>query len=860
MKNNLICPEDLRGILDSMPKRYAISVPQSTSSKTDGYFSDDEAMDGLPTSSAAGAGNNFKLPKIKTEVIESQSSFQFSQQPVADEVAEKLLKEQKLKAEETQSPKTSSTETSRRRTSRMALIDEDSCDFVAILTSPATRKNRLTDRQKEKLEEVSGPRTTINYMDEESQNGFVKTEQFKKALTAMNFEVEDESVSAPTSKNSENPEILPIDEIPTVHVESAKSDKTPEPVKKTNKRRRLFHDQPVSAFATESSRKPEIANNDLGEILEKLPEHASTKSPEQKRGRKDSAISCETSDDISDSMKSNDSRTIITQQEHAVEQKSRKKPGRPKNSRNRSETTRKSGRLSAIQNNACVTSESSMSNETGDVEKTDDKKESVQNIPEQEAAEKKEVDTTISDKRLSDTEEAIEENIVKSPPKTPRTPSILRVGKRMSTSSSPMTERKRNRVHFGEESLPVDVVSSPLTPRRRPLAEAAKNPFVEATVAASNSNLSDIQSSTNDSSFYPTLADCRDKIDRILPNLVTLCMKTVLDSAKRSLSAVGVKTVGDFASLSKSDIEKFTWIKGRVVGARNVLMQYEKTRNAERREEIVDGSEEKPMDVADAIPPEIEAVSPSSKDSQSVPMETKDNSPPANEVIAQELPKASPISNTPSVESTQPALNVQKTPEASQSPASPISSNTGSSTFTVDPTPVQKDLSVVLSRKNLAPIFCGGLKNFKKEQLCPQKQCEKAKDAEKSFVEDGRVLHRICVSLSNAHTQNHWPSENSSKLLSNINKASILFKNLVQTRGAGDWDDTDLENDDLSTAESDVATDVDVLVAVYKRFSRHHTSPMANNLPWRSVMECVNEAACLLESIFLTRAPNKGSM
>lgn len=83
-----------------------------------------------------------------------------------------------------------------------------------------------------------------------------------------------------------------------------------------------------------------------------------------------------------------------------------------------------------------------MSNETGDVEKTDDKKESVQNIPEQEAAEKKEVDTTISDKRLSDTEEAIEENIVKSPPKTPRTPSILRVGKRMSTSSSPMTERK----------------------------------------------------------------------------------------------------------------------------------------------------------------------------------------------------------------------------------------------------------------------------------------------------------------------------------------------------------------------------------------------------------------------------------
>lgn len=281
----------------------------------------------------------------------------------------------------------------------------------------------------------------------------------------------------------------------------------------------------------------------------------------------------------------------------------------------------------------------------------------------------------------------------------------------------------------------MDVVSSPLTPRRRPLAEAAKNPFVEATVAASNSNLSDIQSSTNDSSFYPTLADCRDKIDRILPNLVTLCMKTVLDSAKRSLSAVGVKTVGDFASLSKSDIEKFTWIKGRVVGARNVLMQYEKTRNAERREEIVDGSEEKPMDVADAIPPEIEAVSPSSKDSQSVPMETKDNSPPANEVIAQELPKASPISNTPSVESTQPALNVQKTPEASQSPASPISSNTGSSTFTVDPTPVQKDLSVVLSRKNLAPIFCGGLKNFKKEQLCPQKQCEKAKDAEKSFVE-----------------------------------------------------------------------------------------------------------------------------
>ncbi|CAA92167.2 BRCT domain-containing protein [Caenorhabditis elegans] len=751
--NDLVCSNELKKHLHVLPSRYAINKPKLPIKYGYDWLFDREEWEKDEQTFSDGAG--FTLPEVKTEVVYEERSLKFYQQPVVDDVAEIRY-------------------------------------GIVMKHKATTRKNDL----EEKVEEVSGSPNTINYMDEEAHDGFVKTDKIKTALIAKNLEVKDEKV------------------------------------KTSNK-----YNHPVSTFATESSRNPELAQNKSVETLEKFPELALIKLPDQFHGEKDSA-------DVSDLKKSADSHTGIAQKEDDVEQKTRKKPVRSKLARKRSNPTRRSERLSEIQNNASVRSESSKTVDDN-VQKAQGQEEVVDTIVKsmlvKEVADKRGVSATTSDKHLSDVE-------VHSPPKTPQTPSILRVGIR--TSSYPMTETKRNRVHFDEESVPVDVVLSSFTLQQIPVVEASNIPEPEHAMNVRNSSpLLDNQSAPYNSFFYPSLANCRDKVDRILPKLVKLCTKTCVDSAKRSLMVVVVKTIGDFASLSKFDIEKFTWIKKRVAGAKNVLMQYEKSRNTERREEIADDSDERPMDATDTMPPAIECALPISSVFQPVPMETEANISPTNQLNTQE----SSESNALSVEATQPVLNSQNTPEASQSPASPISTDTGLSTSTVYPPAVQKNVSEVQSRQNLAPIFRGGPKHLKKAQLSSEMQFEHANEIERSFLEDRRILHRICTNLSHAHTQNHWPGENSSKLLSNINKASILFKNLVQTRGAGDWDGMNLNDGEWSTAVSDVATDVDALVAVYKRFSRHHTSLMANNLPWKSIMECINEAACLLGSIFLAR-------
>lgn len=145
-------------------------------------FDDEEAMDGM---SATTASESFVAPDSQS----LEFSQVLSQQPEADNLAEKLLKEQKKQKEIQKTP-------TRRRASKLpTLVDEDSCDFVAITTTPtSSKKVKLTDRQKEKLAEAAGPRTTINYVDEESQSGFAKTEQLKAALSAMNYDVGEESV------------------------------------------------------------------------------------------------------------------------------------------------------------------------------------------------------------------------------------------------------------------------------------------------------------------------------------------------------------------------------------------------------------------------------------------------------------------------------------------------------------------------------------------------------------------------------------------------------------------------------------------------------------------------------------------
>lgn len=888
-------PTDLREVLEKLPKKFGMCLPPDIKQPTDSaddFVDDDEAMDGLLTFS-----DKFKHPSTKTELPDSQSSFSFSQQAEANVVADKILEQKKLKA--CQSPKVISKGTpqsSRKRAGKMTLLDEESQDFTPITsTPPSGRRMKMTDRQKEIL---AAKRAEPNYMDEESQTGTQKAENIKKALTEFNYDVED-SMSAPPPNKSDKPE-------PIAAITVGGGDEKPCDSNRNSSKKALFNDSPFKSLPTVSSSIHGFVFDDTKqERLRQLAVSSSPSSPPNKRTKtEDSDSVASISPEISHGCEV--VTDVVGMETSHTSSPMTKSRGRPKNipeqcpekesaERSSSKTISEpsSDSLNVIRNVTNTTER--------DVAGTTEASNRVLPLQDDSFAEFVPIDDLDSSK------------VIKSPPKTPRTPSILRSAKRVGVSESPMTERKKNRVHFGEDSLREESVSTPLTPRRRPIVEP-KSPIRSSSAhpesVITTNTPSDIQLPSDPSPFYPNLITCQDKIDRILPNLVTLCRKIYMDSAKKSLQNHGVKTVGDFAALSKTQIEKLTWIKGKMVGAKNVLALHEKTWNSDQRvgeehsgKTIVVVSESVPdnirtpqnesdpisMETEEAIEPTlVSAVISKATESMNSPVEVIERvASPRDNTVLKSLESAesefsrknSKIDIVPEacLETSEVIKTPQKctlpiptpceapethlkTPEASQSPSSPISTtlttSAASTVTSVAPTP-PRDGSAVVSRKNLAPIFLGKTREVKKEQESPMKisQRKQIASAENTFIEDRQLLHHICCRISNAHTQNQWPAENPTKLLSCLNKAAIVFKNIVQVRGDGQWDDVDFddENNDATSLTPSVLDDIDSLVKVYKRFSRQHTSAMASCLPWRSVMDCMNESACILESIFLAR-------
>ncbi|EFP11955.1 hypothetical protein CRE_31360 [Caenorhabditis remanei] len=891
IKTPLRWPGNLRKTLEKLPKNRGIVLPPEArvSSNCSLLFLDEEAMDGLSASSGD-SERNFKQPESKGETLESQNSFQFSQQPEANAMADKILKDHKIKAETAKSPKLTTklnTPSSRRRTGKISLLDEDSCDFITIIsTPPSNRKVRLTDHQKETL---SINRT--DFIDEESQN----PENLKQALRVNNYALDEDSISAPPVTKTMKSDPMDIDESSSHSISKSSA-------------RHLFDDTPFKSLPLASSSNPSFSSPDHTE-LERIPDlsKVSTESPPSKRAKTDIPS------------KDTDGDVVLEKLPQIVRIDSTSRRGRPRKNENseiNSSGNKRLGRPRKDTQQQCLPVEKEITNNS--------EASVISGKPEEEPM-KSAIDPEDSFADAVPMDDLETTTVTKSPPKTP---SILRASKRMA-SDSPMTERKRNRVHFNEDSLPQESTSSPITPRRR-AGSSGKSPLrpqLTTTISIVESNV-DSKSSTNSllemesttaepivtTPFFPALVDCTDRIDRIIPNLVFMCRKTYMDSAKKSLQSIGVKTVGQFAALSKADIEKLTWIKGKTTGAKNVLTQHEKMWNSVVAEDVG----EDVGDVVESVEPKDSAESATVENTSSEELKIDTNPPTVpeseitqsaeriqetTEMTPQEEVNPTPVESekgdptpvvseapesgsTPSEASQTPQEEVnptpvesdeladdstplrsgstpsedpktpQKTPEASQSPASPISSNTASivstisSTDTVEP----RERSAVVSRKNLAPMFLG--KAIKKETQSPQKTevQKQIESAETSFQEDGRLLHRICVNISNAHSQNKWSVENSTKLLSNLNKAAIVFKNIVQIRGSGDWDDVEYENDHVDTFS--VEDDIESLVKVYKRFSRHHTSSMASCLPWKSVMDCLNESTCLLESIYLARTPS----
>uniref|UniRef100_A0A1I7V4N2 CDT1 domain-containing protein n=1 Tax=Caenorhabditis tropicalis TaxID=1561998 RepID=A0A1I7V4N2_9PELO len=452
-------------------------------------------------------------------------------------------------------------------------------------------------------------------------------------------------------------------------------------------------------------------------------------------------------------------------------------------------------------------------------------------------------------------------------PATPKTPSILKNSKETEGTESPATERKKNRVHFGAESLPCESFSSPATIRRKTILE--RTPPIKKVSSTSNTDRSPENRSSPVplTAFFPALIDCQEKIERIIPNLVTLCKKTVLDSAKRSLHAVGVRTVGDFAQLPRSQIEKFTWIKGRSSGARNALSQYERNWNSVKgtaecsRNQIKIDSE----DVKDSV------TSVSSENNLSVLEKTNSIQTESDTINTSDTPhNTSNVQNTseqitfkfvnPENELTilnqdnslTGSLPISTTPrkslESSQSPASTLSNTVAFSSSTngsSSPPITPEGKPVVTVRKNLAALFS---ENAKTQKMAT----DNVKENEVSFLQDSRLLQGICAKLSRAHWTKQLQTVNSVKIISIISQAAMFFKTVVQTRGGIEWDRID--NNKLSHLDHDfsVEEEVDELFGVFTRFARHHNHPVADSLPWSRVLYSLSNAAAVLEVICIS--------
>lgn len=771
IKTPLKWPGDLRETLEKLPKRLGIHLPPVAKAfrHVPISFTDDQAMDGLQTTSdVASAALKEDSDRVK-DTSESQVSFQLSQQSAFNVVADKLLKERNVKSELASSPKVTAKQTpTRKRTGRISMLDEDSCDYVPITaTPPSSRRNRLTDRQKDTITKAAGPRTSINYVDEESQSGLQKAEKMKNAFKALNFDIGEESLSA----LSENVEKKP----------SQETKQGEKPVK------RALFDSPVKALPVVSSNAASASNVSEKEIESaSATEDLAMASPPEKRQKIDDLEDLDVGHSKPEEQL--EKLPIIIEEDTSVK------------------------RLSIED---CVTE---TKNQVESEVPKESESPSLGVVP---------IDGTDSSK------------VAESPPKTPRTPSILRSAKRLGGADSPLTERKKNRVHFGEDSLPKVSSSSPMTPRRK---VETKSPFKPPPSTIMNldmkqNDLMDIalEADSKTTPFFPALVHCQDPIEKILFPLASMCTQKSRDYCKKQLQLDHVTTIGDFASLPKSQIDKYSWIKSRTTGAYNVLAQYEK-RVAEGvvQETIEKTPTEKPEAVQHTPILVTEVLS------EKEIVSTQSNNTPTEEEESN-IPPNSEVSDATSQSTT--VVNTQQSLESVHKSASDLAVSSSSSIAIVSTIaengPVKSPiLPVLLSREN-SPVE--SVQNTS-DKVKMEGGSEKEPTGEEAFLEDARSLRQTCYSLLN--NESHWPTEKSAKLLERINTSSRCLKVLIRDHGDGAW----LTNDeDVENVASNIEEDVKKVSDLSKKL---YTYKYKSGIPWLSVMTSICESTMYLDTIY----------
>lgn len=905
-------PTGLREVLERMPKKHGIVLPATAKLQKAFAVENDDAMDGLSMCSGE-SGKGFKSPdatkEVKQDAPDSQTSFQFSQQGVADNVAEKLLSEKKAKLLETRTQKSAFADTPpRKRAPRLALVDDDSCDYIVIPnTPPSAVKSRLTDRQKEKLAEASGPDTSINYMNEESQTGFQKSEKLKNAFSDL-YDVGEDSCSQSFSNSTETS---------SAHAEKCNRELS-HSSKNPSKRSRKLFDSPVTALPITSSYRADdnIVVKKLYEVSETSPKSPMKKMSKSEDNKYDLSGSCfAIAESTTGNTQENEDAALEKLPKIVEDHTPRRKSGRTKNipkqcipvntmfSRKNSPTSSNieeivhSSEGSTKSTCAMITSMEA----SNDIQSTEFPDENTP-APRTDSITAASID--VSSPKISSTElvESLcsgvslleSSEISKSPPKTPRTPSILRVGKRAGDQSSPMTDRKKNRVHFDAEFLPKEPSASPLTPRRRPVPEEKNQECIDPSsstleFAKSVKLFPDDQplAAFATTAFFPSLSNCSERIDRIIPNLVQF-RRNLAETAKKSFQVHNIKTIGEFARLSKSKVEEFPWFNA--IKAKAVLSKFENAWKmeepakdavtiAQANEDSLETDENKPIITTSTLSAKIPLVNVDinggfGEDStpaviknelDTFSMDTIENVQDSSQVVFTASEKST-TSATSMFEANQDCkekdriqkdapeviVTSQATPEASQSPASPMSIGTTSvassdvSTEAVTP----KETLAVVSRKNLAPIFLG--KSNRLDAAGEQKKAEYA------LLEDTRHLSQVCLNLLTASIQNKLTKDNSSPLLVNIHRAAAFFKYLVQSHkgeALGDWDEVEFGL--MPSQEISVEQEVKNLMTIHKRFLRRNAQATSDSLPWKKVLEPISESSCLLEGLYRDRIPKK---
>ncbi|CAB3409877.1 unnamed protein product [Caenorhabditis bovis] len=530
----------LREMLLAVPKKHKLNVPEdiSAENKTSVFDEDEEevAMD------CTEIGDNKEVKSGDTGFPQESSSFELSQQSAVDNLAKKLIVE---KANENMKK----TESPRSKNAEKFLLDEDTSEFVVIKTPISNQKNKLTDHQKEKFEES---RDGLNYFNEESQSGTQRNSSIKTALKSLNFDVGTESCSSSDvvkQKDEEKEEKVDSTEITEPTSTKRASLKRP---------RRLF------------------ISEDNGRLSPSLKKTRSQKMDV----RQDS-----TDDDIA----------LINLPE--LESASKKKvpeesvSTRPKRySRNlRSSSRAETGinipekhtdpepeRTEGNQEELTTATQVSVSEEKTVIEEEESTKEPTpQPITETQRDSQDSLPSTVELEEKEGTINVPQTPSTKKSPATIGTPSILR---KTPGRNTPLTERRRNRVHFDadchSDSLKVSPLKSSCSPKKSSkFVDLNPEPEPARTIADLPTSGYELENSA----IYPSLVNCSHPISEIIRKLVPLSgAVTAISMLKKWIEDHEITTIGQFAKLTLKEIHVANGIRApRDKTVRKVLSEYE---------------------------------------------------------------------------------------------------------------------------------------------------------------------------------------------------------------------------------------------------------------------------------------------